>query len=47
MDADGQNTHQLTRDQLVVADNEWSPDGTKIIFRQTTNDALATTKIRV
>jgi Tol biopolymer transport system component len=46
MDADGQNIHPLTSDQLVVADNEWSPDGTKIIFRQTSNDGQ-TTKIRV
>jgi Tol biopolymer transport system component len=46
MDTDGQNLHQLTSDHLVVADNEWSPDGTKIIFRQSSNDAQ-TTKIRV
>jgi Tol biopolymer transport system component len=46
MDADGQNVHALTGDQLVVADSEWSFDGTKIIFRQTTN-AGQTTKIRV
>jgi Tol biopolymer transport system component len=46
MDADGQNLHALTSDGLVTADNEWSPDGTKIIFRQSTNTGQPT-KIRV
>jgi Tol biopolymer transport system component len=46
MDADGQNVHALTHDALVVADHEWSPDGTKIIFRQSSNTGQ-TTKIRV
>jgi Tol biopolymer transport system component len=42
MDADGQNLHQLTTDGLVCADNEWSPDGTKIIFRQSSNNGQST-----
>ena len=46
MDADGSNTHALTSDQQVVADSEWSFDGTKIIFRQTDNTTQAT-RIRV
>jgi len=46
MDADGQNLHQLTTDNLVTADNEWSADGTKIIFRQSSNTGQ-TTSIRV
>ncbi len=33
MDVDGNNIHPLTMDDKVVADSEWSPDGTKIIFR--------------
>jgi Tol biopolymer transport system component len=46
MNADGTHTRQLTRDDLVVADNEWSSDGTRIIFRQSSPDA-AHNKIRV
>ncbi len=46
MDADGSNTHPLTSDQQVVADSQWSFDGTKIIFRQTDNTTQAT-RIRV
>jgi Tol biopolymer transport system component len=34
MDVDGTNIRQLTTDDQVVADNEWSPDGTQIVFRQ-------------
>ena len=36
--ADGRRRHErprLTSDKQVVADNQWSSDGTKIIFRQT------------
>ncbi len=48
MDADGSNVHQLTNDQQVVADNQWSFDGKKIIFRETENtNAAQTTRIRV
>ncbi len=34
MSADGTHLQQLTNDNLIVADNQWSADGTKIIFRQ-------------
>jgi Tol biopolymer transport system component len=46
MDADGQNLHPLTSDKLVVADSQWSFDGTKIIFRQSSSTGQTTT-IRV
>jgi Tol biopolymer transport system component len=46
MDADGAHVQQLTTDDIVVADNQWSSDGTKIIFRQTDTNA-GTTKIRL
>jgi Tol biopolymer transport system component len=46
MDADGSNLHALTNDQQVVADSEWSFDGRKIIFRQSSNNAQST-RIRV
>jgi TolB protein len=45
MDADGTHVERLTTDGLVVADNEWSADGRRIIFRQT-NPATTKTKIR-
>jgi Tol biopolymer transport system component len=34
MNVDGSNVRQLTTEGEVVADNQWSPDGKKIIFRQ-------------
>jgi Tol biopolymer transport system component len=46
MDADGSNLHALTSDQQVVADSQWSFDGKKIIFRQSSNTAQST-RIRV
>jgi Tol biopolymer transport system component len=46
MDADATNVQQLTTDGIVVADNQWSSDGTKIIFRQSDPNA-GTTKIRL
>jgi Tol biopolymer transport system component len=46
MDADGSNVHALTSDQQVVADSQWSFDGTKIIFRQSDSGGQ-TTRIRV
>jgi Tol biopolymer transport system component len=46
MDVDGQNVRALTNDNLVVADSQWSADGHKIIFRQSSSDGQ-TTKIRV
>jgi Tol biopolymer transport system component len=45
MDADGSNIRALTNDSQVVADSEWSFDGTKIIFRE--SDHTAGTRIRV
>jgi Tol biopolymer transport system component len=46
MDTDGSNIHALTNDKQVVADNQWSFDGTKIIFRQTEPNGQVT-RIRV
>ena len=46
MNADATNVQQLTTDGIVVADNQWSSDGTKIIFRQTDANA-GTSKIRL
>jgi Tol biopolymer transport system component len=46
MDADGNNVHPLTADKQVVADSQWSFDGTKIIFRET-NPSDQSTRIRV
>ena len=47
-DADGNAVQQLTRDGKVVADNQWSPDGTRIVFRQTEAKLLGgETQIRV
>jgi len=37
MDADGANLRRLTFDDDVVADNQWSPDGTRIVYRTTPN----------
>ena len=37
----------LTNDQQVVADNQWSFDGKKIIFRETENTNGQSTRIRV
>jgi Tol biopolymer transport system component len=46
MDADGDHVQALTSDGLIVADNEWSADGSRIVFRQ--SDALTgSNKIRV
>jgi Tol biopolymer transport system component len=38
MDADGGAIQRLTFDDDVVADNEWSPDGKRIVYRITPND---------
>jgi TolB protein len=47
MDADGSHVQRLTADNQIVADNEWSPDGKRIIFRQTNTSSKDATKIRV
>ncbi len=46
MDADGSHVERLTRGGMVDADNEWSPDGRRIVFRQT-NPVTAKAKIRI
>jgi Tol biopolymer transport system component len=46
MDADGTHVQRLTSDNLIVADNQWSADGKRIIFRQT-NPAGLRSKIRI
>jgi Tol biopolymer transport system component len=43
MDTDGTHVVPLTSDNLVVADNQWSEDGKKIIFRQSNAVTTATT----
>ncbi len=47
MNVDGSDIRQLTTDDGVVADNEWSPDGTKIVFRQTPNNATNNAVLRI
>jgi Tol biopolymer transport system component len=48
MDADGSNIHALTSEDKVIADNEWSPDGTRIIFRETDPSSPTTpTRLRI
>jgi hypothetical protein len=47
MGADGQSIVSLTNDGEVVADHEWSPDGTKIVFRRTPTATSMPVKIRV
>jgi TolB protein len=47
MDADGSHVQRLTTDNQIVADNEWSPDGKRIVFRQTDTSSKNATKIRI
>jgi Tol biopolymer transport system component len=48
MDSDGNNIHQLTTENKVIADNQWSPDGTRIIFRESDPSTPAdATQIRI
>jgi Tol biopolymer transport system component len=46
MDTDGTHVVPLTNDDLVVADNEWSFDGKRIIFRES-NAVTTETKIKL
>jgi Tol biopolymer transport system component len=46
MSTDGSNVQALTNDGLVVADNQWSEDGRKIIFRQS-NAGTGASRIRL
>jgi Tol biopolymer transport system component len=46
MDADGTHLQQLTADEQVVADNEWSADSRRILYRQT-DPVRGTTRIRL
>jgi Tol biopolymer transport system component len=45
MSTDGTHLQQLTADNQVVADNQWSEDGRRIIFRQSAEDG--TSRIRI
>jgi Tol biopolymer transport system component len=47
MDADGADLRALTDDGEVVADNAWSPDGTRILFRQTPTGTKSPAKLRL
>jgi Tol biopolymer transport system component len=47
MDASGQNLQTLTKDGLVVADNAWSPDGKRILFRQSEPKLLGRAAIKL
>jgi Tol biopolymer transport system component len=47
MNVDGSNLRRLTTDNGVTADNQWSPDGTKILFRQTPTNVANTAVLRV
>jgi Tol biopolymer transport system component len=46
MDTDGTHVQQLTSDNEVVADNQWSFDGKKIVFRQS-NALTGVSRIRL
>ncbi len=46
MDADGTHVQRLTHDGVVIADNEWSPDGQHIVYREASTTAGAPGAIR-
>jgi hypothetical protein len=47
MDADGGNLQRLTFDDQVVADNAWSPDAKRIVFRQTPNHPRGPSRVQI
>jgi TolB protein len=47
MDADGENVQRLTFENEIVADNEWSPDGRRIVFRQQQPRLFGAGRVRV
>ena len=47
MDADGGKIQRLTFEGMIVADNEWSPDGRRIIFRQQQPRIFGAGQIRI
>jgi Tol biopolymer transport system component len=47
MSTDGTGITRLTTDDQVCADNVWSPDGTKILFRQTPTGTQNPARIRM
>ena len=47
MDADGQNVQRLTFEGVITADNEWSPDGRRIVFRQQQPRVFGSGQIRI
>lgn len=47
MDADGGQVQRLTFEGEIVADNEWSPDGRRIVFRQQQPRLFGAGRIRV
>ncbi len=47
MDADGNNVQRLTFEDEIIADNEWSPDGRRIAFRQQIPKLFGGGKVRM
>lgn len=47
MDADGTNLQHLTADGLIVADNQWSADSRRILFRQSSLSRFGHSAIRL
>jgi TolB protein len=47
MDADGKQVQRLTFEGEIAADNEWSPDGRRILFRQQQPRLFGAGRIRI
>jgi len=47
MTNDGTGVTELTTDHEVCADNQWSADGTRIVFRESSPDPTTPTRIRM